>query len=200
MKTLPHGRYDNPVDPSLVEKLTKLSKRQRHKKKKRWFCRYFMFKHDCDTWGLENVEDMTAEQYTEALEGVHQHLSTNQHHRKAWKLEHDQGPNDVTERDTEQAWYSGTPTRYKNFSYRVLTYFVNDLQHGATPLTCSERVFEEALRRTNQRCQNLFRGLPAAAHYQGPQCFAERQNAAKLTFDPNQVPQQSNSHRAIQSS
>ena len=113
MKTLPHGRYDNPVDPSLVEKLTKLSKRQRHKKKKRWFCRYFMFKHAFDTWGLENVEDMTAEQYTEALEIIHRQLSTHQHLRKTWKLEHDQGPCDVTERDTEQAWYSGQPTRYK---------------------------------------------------------------------------------------
>ena len=153
-----------------------------------------MFKHAFDNWGLENVEDMSAEQYNEALDMVHEQLSTHQHLRKAWKLENDQGPNDVTERDTEQAWYSGTPTRYKNFSYRVLTYFVNDLQHGATPLTCSERVFEEALRRTNQRCQNLFRGLPAAAHYQGPQCFAERQSAAKLTFDPSQVPRQSTSH------
>ena len=115
MKTFPHGRHDHPVDPSLVEKFTKHSKRQRHKKKKRWFCHYFMFKHAFDNSGLENVEDMTAEQYTEALDMVHEQLSTHQHLRKAWKLENDQGPTDVTERDTEQAWYSGTPTRYKFF-------------------------------------------------------------------------------------
>ena len=29
-----------------------------------------------DTWGLENVDDMTAEQYTEALDMVHEQLST----------------------------------------------------------------------------------------------------------------------------
>ena len=58
---------------------------------------------------------MTAEQYTEALENVHDQICRQQHIRKAWKLEHDQGPSDVTERDTEQAWYSGQPTRYKFF-------------------------------------------------------------------------------------
>ena len=74
-----------------------------------------MFKHAFDSWGLENVEDMTAEQYTDTLEIVHEQLRTHQHLRKAWKLEHDQGPSDVTERDTEQAWYSGQPTRYTIF-------------------------------------------------------------------------------------
>ena len=46
-----------------------------------------MFKHAFDTRGLENVEDITAEQYTEALDMVHEQLSTHQHPRKSWKLE-----------------------------------------------------------------------------------------------------------------
>ena len=67
--------------------------------------------------------------------------------------------------------YAGEPKRYKNYSYRLLCFFVNQEQPGATPLTCSEAVFEDALQKTNERCHSLFRGLPASAHYQGPQCF-----------------------------
>ena len=55
-------------------------------------------------------------------------------------------------------------------------------------MACSEKVFEEALRQTNERCHNVFRGLPASAHYQGPQCFSERANAAKMIFDPSLMP------------
>ena len=152
-----------------------------------------VYKRQFEKWQLDNVEDMTPEQYTEALACVHAYLQHNKNHRTAWKLEPDQGPTDVTERDSEQAWYSGQPSRYKNYSYHVLTNFVNDLQQGATPLTCSERVFEEALKRTNKSCQSLFRGLPAAAQYQGPQCFSERHRPAKLSFDPSQVPRNSQS-------
>ena len=93
-----------------------------------------MFKHAFDTWRLDNVEDMTAAQYTDALEAVHYQLCAHPHLRTAWKLEPDQGPTDVTERDSEQAWYSGQASRYKNYSYHVLTNFVNDLQQGATPI------------------------------------------------------------------
>ena len=100
----------------------------------------------------------------------------------------DQGPEDVDERDTEMAMYAGEPKRYKNYSYRLLCYFVNQQQPGASPLTCSEAVFEDALQKTNERCHSLFRGLPAAAHYQGPPCYSERGRAAKLVFDPCQVP------------
>ena len=60
----------------------------------------------------------------------------------------DQGPEDVDERDTEKALYAGEPKRYKNYSYRLLCFFVNQDQPGATPLTCSEAVFEDALQKT----------------------------------------------------
>ena len=66
--------------------------------------------------------------------------------------------------------------------------FVTKLQPGATPMTCTEAVFEDALRQTNTRCHAFFRGLPSAAHYQGPQCFSERRHAAKVVFDPCQMP------------
>ena len=100
---------------------------------------------------------MSAQQNTEALDAVHDYLQHTPHNRTAWKLEADAGPADVSERGTEKASYSGEPTRYKNYSYRVLTYFAKRLQRGATPLTCSERVFEEALRLTNERCHSSFR-------------------------------------------
>ena len=147
-----------------------------------------MFKQAQSTWGLDNVDDMTDEQYSQALEAVHDHLQAHPSLKNAWKLKPDQGPEDETERDTEKALYAGEPKRYKNYSYRLLCYFVNQQQPGATPLTCSEAVFEDALQKTNERCHSLFRGLPAAAHYQGPQCYSERGRAAKLVFDPCQVP------------
>ena len=55
-------------------------------------------------------------------------------------------------------------------------------------MTCSEKVFEEALQHTNSSCHSLFRSLPSSAHYQGPQCFSERENVSKLIFDPCQLP------------
>ena len=130
-----------------------------------------MFKQAQDTGGLQNVEDMTDEQYAQALAAVHDHLARNAPQRHAWKLVHDQGPEDVTERDTPKAFYSGEPVRYKNYSYRLLCFFVTKLQPGATPMTCTEAVFEDALRQTNTRCHAFLRGLPSAAHYQGPQCI-----------------------------
>ena len=48
---------------------------------------------------------------------------------------------------------------YKNYSYRLLRRFISQMQPGATPLTCTEAVLEEALARTNDRCHSLFRGL-----------------------------------------
>ena len=130
-----------------------------------------MFKQAQSTWGFDNVDDMTDEQYAQALEAVHDYLVHHPTYRHVWKLKPDQGPEDVDERDTEKALYAGEPKRYKNYSYRLLCFFVNQEQPGATPLTCSEAVFENALQKTNERCHSLFRGLPPAAHYQGPQCF-----------------------------
>ena len=188
LKNLPYGRYDNPLDPSVLAKIARALRRRQRKTTKRWYCRYFMFKQAQATWGLENVVDMTDEQYKQALDAVHDYLIRKPPYRRAWKLVPDQGPEDVTERDTPKALYSGEPRRYKNYSYRMLCYFVTQLQPGATPLSCSEKVFEEALQKTNERCHTVFRGLPAAAHYQGPQCFSERANAAKLIFDPSFMP------------
>ena len=89
---------------------------------KRWYCRYFVFKQAQSTWGLDNVEDMTDEQYSQALEAVHDHLQAHPSLKSAWKLKPDQGPEDETERDTEKALYAGEPKRYKNYSYRLLCY------------------------------------------------------------------------------
>ena len=188
LQNLPYGRCDNPIDPTVLAKMAKALKRKQRKTTKRWYCRYFMFKQAQATWGLENVDDMTDEQYAQALDAVHDYLSIKANVRHAWKLTPDQGPEDATERDTPQALYAGEPRRYKNYSYRLLCFFVERKQPGATPLSCSEAVFEEALQATNERCHALFRGLPAAAHYQGPQCFSERGHAAKLVFDPSQMP------------
>ena len=163
-------------------------KRKTRTPKNRWYCRYFMFKQAQATWNLDNVEDLTDEQYVQCLDAVHELLSYNVPQRKAWKLQPNEGPEDAAERDTPKALYSGEPMRYKNYSYRLLCFFVEQQQPGATPLSCSERVFEDALQQTNEGCHSFFRGLPPAAHYQGPQCFAERANAAKLVFDPCQMP------------
>ena len=73
-----------------------------------------MFKQAQSTWGLDNVDDMTDEQYSQALEAVHDHLQAHPSLKSAWKLKPDQGPEDVTERDTEKAFYAGEPKRYKN--------------------------------------------------------------------------------------
>ena len=59
---LPYGRCDNPVDPRVLAKVAGSMKRKNRKSIKRWYCRYFMFKQAQDTWGLQNVEDMTDEQ------------------------------------------------------------------------------------------------------------------------------------------
>ena len=101
------------------------------------------------------MEDMTDEQYTQALNAVHDYLAKKATVRSFWKLQHDQGPEDVSERDTPQAFYSGEPVRYKNYSYRLLCFFVTKLQPGATPMTCTEAVFEDALRQTNESCHSL---------------------------------------------
>ena len=144
-KKLPYGRCDNPMDPCVHARIAKALKRQQRKSSKRWYCRYFMFKQAQATWDLENVDDMTDEQYAQALDAVHDFLSRNAAQRHAWKLKPDQGPEDVAERDTPKALYAGEPTRYKNYSYRLLCYYVTEQQPGATPITCSEKVFEEAL-------------------------------------------------------
>ena len=109
-----------------------------------------MFKQAQATWGLDNVCDLTDEQYTQALDAVHDFLSIKATVRTAWRLTPDQGPADVDERDTEKALYAGEPKRYKNFPYRLRCFFVHPDQPGATPLTCSEAVFEDALQK-NQR-------------------------------------------------
>ena len=131
-------------------------KRKSRTPKNRWYCRYFMFKQAQATWNLDNVEDLTDEQYVQCLDAVHQLLTDHVPQRKAWKLQPNEGPEDASERDTPKALYSGEPMRYKNYSYRLLCYFVEKQQPGATPLSCSERVFEDALQQTSEGCHSLF--------------------------------------------
>ncbi len=84
---LPYGRYDNPMAPTVEAKMQKLSRRQRYRRKKQWFSRCHLFNHAFRTWNLENVEDMTDEQYTEALDAVHDMFSAQRHLRLFWKLQ-----------------------------------------------------------------------------------------------------------------
>ena len=117
---LAYGRCDNPTDPRILAKVAASMKRKTRKSTKRWYCRYFMFKQAQDTWGLQNVEDMSDEQYAQALNAVHEYLYLKPTLRSFWKLQHDKGPEDVSERDTPKAFYCGEPVRYKNYSYRLL--------------------------------------------------------------------------------
>ena len=82
----PYGRYDNPLDPSVLSKIERSQKRMQRKTTKRWYCRYFMFKQAQSTWGLDNVDDMTDEQYAQALEAVHDYLVHHPTYFHAWKL------------------------------------------------------------------------------------------------------------------
>ena len=143
---LPYGRVDNPMDPCVQARIDKSMKRKQRKSAKRWYCRYFMFKQAQATWNLENVDGMNDEQYSQALESVHDFLVRNASQRHAWKLKHDQGPEDVTERDTPKALYAGAPIRYKNYSYRLLCYYVTKQQPGATPRHLRESSNAPALR------------------------------------------------------
>ena len=151
----PYGRCDNPLDPKVEAKVGRSMKRKSRTPKNRWYCRYFMFKQAQATWNLDNVEDLTDEQYVQCLDAVHELLTHHVPQRKAWKLQPNEGPEDAAERDTPKALYSGEPMRYKNYSYRLLCYFVEQQQPGATPLSCSERVFEDALQQTNEGCHNF---------------------------------------------
>ena len=79
----PYGRYDNPLEPSVLSKIERSQKRMQRKTTKRWYCRYFMFKQAQTTWGLDNVDDMTDEQYAQALEAVHDYLGHHPTYRHA---------------------------------------------------------------------------------------------------------------------
>ena len=89
-KKLPYGRVDNPMDPCVQARIERSMKRKQRKSAKRWYCRYSMFKQAQATWNLENVDDMNDEQYTQALESVHEFLVRHAAQRHAWKLKPDQ--------------------------------------------------------------------------------------------------------------
>ena len=118
-------------------------KRKSRTPKNRWYCRYFMFKQAQASWNLDDVEDLTDEQYVQCLDAVHELLTDHVPQRKAWKLQPNEGPEDAAERDTPKALYSGEPMRYKNLFLSIALF----LRRATTAGRHAVELFRTGLRR-----------------------------------------------------
>ena len=183
--SLPHGRYDNPVDPVVTANSEKHVSRERRKIPERWYSRILMLERAME-WQLESVDAMSDAQFDEALNHVHATLLWFPTLRNKFVLESNQGPANASERTTETSILRlASPTLHLLFISSVLQE-LKTLDAQARPLHCSDSLFFTAMKQTDLRMKNftLVRNLESSCLLRGPQHPAQR-DAAHLYYEPD---------------
>ena len=101
---LPHGRYDSYLAPEELAKRLHRAATCDQATDYQYYSRPKMWE-EAATYGVDNVEDLTDEQYDACLRVVHDYYRKNPVVRHNWGLEEYAGPRNVSERHTEKALY-----------------------------------------------------------------------------------------------
>ena len=151
-----------------------------------WYTRDIMW-HEASVFAVENLSDLSDEQYMECLRAVHDYWRKHLTQRKTRQVVRGCGPKDNTQRGTEQEAYVADNLRaFKFFDARVFQEELRGESPGATPSSASERIFMLALQYTNNRMMNwsACRSLPPEEHYAGPQYYEHRfENLSPVFLD-----------------
>ena len=143
-----------------------------------WYTRDVMWKEAC-VFGVNDLSDLTDDQYMECVRAVHDYWRTNQTQRNVRQILRGSGPSDTTLRKHAVEDYVGDRLRGRVFQEEL-----RGLHPSATPSSASERVFMLALQFTNNRMTNwaACRSLPIEEQYAGPQYFGQRLSRDRLEF------------------
>ena len=134
---------------------------------------------------VRSVDDLTDEEYNVALKKTHEYYLMHPTYSHRDRLSCGCGPADATERFTEKAHYVGTPVRFRYYDYREFLKQLATVEPGSTAETASEQSFDKAFEKTHYQLADTVGGqrLEPEMTYRGPQCFSQKSNVAKLTFD-----------------
>ena len=112
---LKHGRYDAYIDPEMLEPLLRDAARHDRPKSCKHYCRVTMW-HYAAKHGVDSVEDLSDELFTECLLSTDTYLMKHQSLRSTWKLGESMGPATVDERWSTKVSYCGSPKGFKYYS------------------------------------------------------------------------------------
>ena len=151
-----------------------------------WYTRDIMWT-EASVFKVDNLADLSDEQYMECLRALHDYWRKHLTQRKARQVVRGSGPKDNSQRSTEQEAYVGDNLRaFKFFDARVFQEELRGVHPQATPSFASEKTFMLALQYTNNRMTNwaVCRSLPAEEHYAGPQYYDHRFAHDRIAFAP----------------
>ena len=176
---LRHGRVDN----ELAAKSTPPARAAKQKKCV-WYCRATMWTKAA-YFGVNDLSELSPEQYATCLSQVHEHFRRNAAHRSGWKLETGMGPTTVDERaNLLKANYNGDARVFKYYSRQVFLDQLARVNDGLalTPENATERQFMVALAETSlqmQRCHCVRASKFQVFEYRGPQCYPQLRDEAR---------------------
>ncbi len=191
LNKLRHGRYDNPLDPTVKTHFDKEHSKVKRQTKDRWYSRVHMWHLTRSDSSKNGVEDLTDQEYDIALQKVHDYLTLKKSVRDEYGLEPNKNPSSSQERNAPIAEYLVKPRRFKYFSKKIFCQELQSLQVGLLPTTASERQFESALQATNADISKsrIAHIMATSYWYAGPQCFTHRTDASKMNIEPEQAKQ-----------
>ena len=109
---LRYGRIDN----ELIAEPKRGARPAAKAKKCVWYCRATMWTKAA-YYGVNDLSELSAEQYATCLSQVHDHFLKNAAYRSSWKIEAGMGPATEEDRDDHaKADYNGSARVFKYFS------------------------------------------------------------------------------------
>ena len=187
-RALQYGRYDVPLHAEVLGKCLHRAAVCDQTENFRFYSRERMW-DEAAKHGVNAVEELSDEMYTECLCNVNEYYGKNP---AQWKtvqsLTPGAGPRSVEDRhDHERAFYCGTIRRFRYYApsvfHAMLVYLVRRSDVAVSDV--SEKVFMEALQLTTDRMQHchVVRGTPL---YMGPQCISHRDDEPRMRFVPRE--------------
>ena len=187
---LKYGRCDTCMEPEKLERLLRNAAKNDQTKPCKYYSRLHMW-HYASKCGVDNIEDLTDEDFTICLNRTDTYLRTHPEVRTSWKLEEHKGPTTVDERsDSSKVNYCGAPKTLKYYSKQMFLKKLTLINNGTEllPSEATERQFMDALAETSLDMQgkNCVRASKFRIfEYRGPQCLPHRNDLERLAFEPN---------------
>ena len=189
---LTHGRYGSYIAEAALEKLLLNAAKCEKDAGFKYYCRAIMWQKASSSEvrpGLENLDDLTDDEYLECLHKVDLHFQKNSTLRENWRVEPFQGPQSLDERHSPKANYNAGYRKHKYYSKKVFEKQLVRVNGGRPllPHQATERQFVEALKETSERmhCTHYIRHAARARfQFRGPQCMPHRDDLERFCFEP----------------
>ena len=133
-----HGMQGNLLNPLELERRLRAALKHETQDKLTWYSRAYMWQ-EADKLKLNSVDEMTDDQYTEALRNTHMYYNKHPAQRHQFKLEAGMGPQTLDDRHTEKERYVGEVHLHKYYSRPLFAHVLKSIANGKTIHEATEK-------------------------------------------------------------